>query len=415
MSIGMTTSQAAILIGYFTGTYPRATDTFIQREVQGLRARGIDVRTFSVRKSGVEHDVSDEILTEKTNTFYILPVNPVRLLISNIAALFEAPGAFLATLQLAWRTAQPGWRGMLWQIFYFQEAIVLAREMRRQQIQHLHNHLGDASGNVTLLACRLGGVGYSMTIHGPHIFFDPIHWALREKVKYCRFTACISHYCRSQMMLFADNEDWGRLVIVHCGVDQLLFKQSSVRPNARGLLYVGRLAVEKGVPVLLESLALLIAQGYDFELTLVGDGPDGDFLKTSAQNLGIADKVMFAGYANQEEVRSHLQRCDVFLLPSFAEGVPVSLMEAMACGVPVIATYVGGVAELVEDGETGLVVYPGDPISLKNAIARYANDHALRERVSRQGRDKVVAEFNIDTEVDKLAALFKQNVSGSTT
>lgn len=408
----MSEVQGGLRIGYFTNTYPRATDTFIQREVHGLRGRGFDVRTFSVRQSSADNNVSPEIREDRETTVYVLPVYPFRLLLLNLASLLTTPGRYFATLNLARKTTQPGLRGLLWQFFYFQEAVVLASELSRARIGHLHNHLGDSCGNVTLLACKLAAVGYSITFHGPHIFFDPTHWALREKLKHSRFTVCISHFCRSQLMLFTDQEDWEHLVIVHCGVDPTRYDFVEPRAGAGKLLYVGRLAVEKGIPVLFESLRMLRMEGCEFVLTLVGDGPDRQRLSEMACRMGIADRVVFAGFASQEGVRDYLRQSDIFILPSFAEGVPVSLMEAMACGVPVIATYVGGVVELVQDGETGQVVYPGDPISLKNAIVRYLKDAGLRERVSRQARDKVVAEFNLDLEIDKLAALFRDHMDG---
>ena len=407
-------SGTGLRIGYFTSIYPRATDTFIQREIRGLRARGFEVRTFAVRKSGPEHDVSAEIREEKRNTFFVLPAYPLRLLFANVGTFLRAPQRFLSTLFLAWTTARPGLRGIIYQFFYFQEAVILAGELRRQQIVHLHNHLGDVGGTVTLLACRLAEVGYSITIHGPHIFFDPTHWALREKLQYSRFIVCISHYCRSQMMLFTEQPDWSRLAIVHCGVDPARYQYVAPRAQARQLLYTGRLAAEKGLPVLIESLGRLKTRGYKFELTLVGDGPDRTELERLVQSTGLGSNVIFAGFAGQDEVLAYLQRSDILLLPSFAEGVPVSLMEAMACGLPVIATYVGGVVELVEHARTGQMVSAGDVQGLEQAIARYLDDGELRARVSRQGREKIVAEFNLGTELDKLAALFVQH-AGETT
>jgi glycosyltransferase involved in cell wall biosynthesis len=394
-------------IGYFTNTYPRATDTFIQREVIGLRERGFDVRTFSVHRTGSDHDVGPEVIAEKKNTTYLLPVNPLTLLLRTFSTFLASPANFLGTLGLALRTAQPGFKGRLWQLFYFLEAVLLARELRRQSIAHLHNHLGDASGTVAMLACRLAKVGYSITIHGPHIFFDPTHWALREKVKYARFIACISHYCKSQMMLFSDQADWSRLEIVHCGVDIQRFGFVAPRNSARKLLYTGRLAAEKGLPVLFDSLKMLKDSGYAFELTLIGDGPDRAMLEALARQLGIGDSVIFAGYASQDVVRDTLQQSDIFILPSFAEGVPVSLMEAMACGIPVIGTYVGGVVELIEPGRTGQVVPPADVASLRDAIAKYLEATEFRAQMSTQGREKIMADFNLDLEVDKLARLFR--------
>lgn len=394
-------------IGYFTGIYPRATDTFIQREVKGLRAQGIDVRTFSMRKVGPEHDVGPEVLEEKRNTSYLLPANPAGLLADNLAGFASSPVRYLKTLWLALRTAHPGWRGLLYQMFYFQEAVILARLLRRQGIAHLHNHLGDVSGTVAMLACALTGIGYSMTIHGPHIFFDPARWALREKVKYSRFIICISHHCKSQMMLFSDQGDWERFQIVHCGIDPKQFPYVEVRQRAKKLLYTGRLAAEKGLPVLFESLRLLDQQGYDYQLTLVGDGDARASLEELAQRMGIAGRLVFAGFASQSGVRDYLLQSDVFILPSFAEGVPVSLMEAMACGIPVIATHVGGIAELIDSGETGLLVPPSDSVTLRDAVASYLDDYDLRKKVSRQGREKVISDFSLDNEVAQLARLFR--------
>jgi glycosyltransferase involved in cell wall biosynthesis len=393
-------------IGYLTNHYPRATDTFIQREVAVLRERGFDVRTFSVRRPGAEHDVSAEVTAEKRGTHYLLPAALTRLIYANAAALVRTPQRYLAVLALAIATRRPGLGGLALQLAYFQEAVVLSLELRRQGITHLHNHGGDNSGTVTLLAGALTRVGYSITIHGPHIFFDPTHWALREKLRHARFIACISHYCRSQLMLFSDQADWDRLRIVRCGIDVERYPYAAVRQQVRQLFYAGRLAVEKGLPVLFESLRILLARGYDFQLTLAGDGDDRKRLEELARRLGIYERVAFAGYLGQERVREYLRQSDIFILPSFAEGVPVCLMEAMACGVPVLSTYVGGVAELVETGQTGLLVPAGDSSALSEAIVRYFDDFELRQRVSRLARQKIVASFNLDREVGRLAELF---------
>jgi glycosyltransferase involved in cell wall biosynthesis len=165
---------------------------------------------------------------------------------------------------------------------------------------------------------------------------------------------------------------------------------------------------------LFESLLQLANDGYDFELTIVGDGSDRQALEQLAQRLGIGPRLVFTGYLSQQDMQRHLQESDVFILPSFAEGVPVSLMEAMACGVPVLATHVGGVVELVEPGRTGLLVPPADSAALRDAIARYLDDFELRERVSRLGRDMVAKHFNLDTQINELARLFLASAENGT-
>lgn len=399
-------------IGYLTNHYPRATDTFIQREVAALRKRGFDVRTFSVRRPGSEHEVSAEVAAEKRGTHYLLPAKFSRIVYANVAAFIRSPRRYLGVLALALRTRRPGLRGFALQLAYFQEAVVLSLQLRRQGITHLHNHGGDNSGTVTLLASSMTQVGYSITIHGPHIFFDPTHWALREKLRYARFIACISYYCRSQLMLFSDQEDWDRLKIVRCGIDVEHYRYADVGQQVRRLFYAGRLAIEKGLPVLFESLRILQIRGYDLQLTLAGDGEDRERLQQLARQLGISQRLTFAGYLDQEQVREQLRQSDIFILPSLAEGVPVSLMEAMACGVPVLSTYVGGVAELVESEHTGLLVPAGDSNALSEAIVRYCDDFELRWRVSRLAREKIVAAFNLEHEVARLAELFLASAGG---
>lgn len=394
-------------IGYYLHTYPRATDTFIQREIAALRARGAELHTFAARQPDAMHEVAEEIIRERARTVYLLPVNPLRLLAANLAELLRHPGGYFGALRLAMRMSCGGWRIRMHQLFYFQEAVLLAGQLRRRGIEHLHNHFGDVGGTVTLLASRLARIGFSITVHGPHLFFDPMRWGLREKIHAARFIACISEYCRDQMMRHADPVDAARLAIIHCGIDLGSYSCRPVSERAARLLYAGRLASEKGLPVLFQALTELAAQGRAWQLTVLGDGPERARLEQMARELGLAERVRFEGYVSQAGVADHLREADVFVLPSLAEGVPVSLMEAMASGVPVVATRVGGVAELVEDGESGLLVPPSDAPALQAALLRYLDDAALRRRIARAGRLLVEQRFSLETEVDKLRDLFR--------
>ncbi len=393
-------------IAYFTNTYPRATDTFIRREVIGLRKRGFDVHTYSVRKTGSDHDVDNEVIQEKKNTHYLLPFNLVQVILNAFGLFFSQPKNFIATKWLMWKTARPGIKGHFLQIVYFFEAIALAKKLRDDKIDHLHNHLGDNSGNVTLLAAKLAGIPFSISIHGPHIFFDGLHWALDKKTEHSKFIATIGHFCTSQMMLYADIAHWSKFNIVRCGVDLNQFDYQAPQGQAKRLVYVGRLSAEKGLPILFDSLSMLKTQNIDVALTVLGDGEDRQKLERLCKKNGIDDRVHFAGFVDQTTIASTLRESDIFVLPSFAEGIPVALMEAMAMGIPVIATYVGGVTELVINGETGLVVSPSDPKGLAAAIARYESSPELCKQVAEKAREKVATEFNIEDQVDKLAQLF---------
>jgi len=440
-------------VAYVTGEYPRATDTFIQREVAGLRARGIEVETFSVRKPGDEQIVGIEQAQERQRTTYLLPTNPLTLLKSHCRLLARSPKNYLKGCKLAWESRQQtGFQGILYQLFYFAEAGILAYQLNQSQTQHLHNHFGSSSGSVAMLAAELGGFSYSFTLHGSYIFFEPYRWRLDTKIEKALFVSCISHFCRSQGMMFAAPEHWSKMHVIHCGIDPNLFQQvmpagqaaqlNSVREDpaqgnpAQGnpvydarsdlshqldseakpgenLLYVGRLAAGKGLPMLFESLVALKSSHPNCRLTVVGDGPDRHNLETLVDAMALGDRVTFAGYQSQSDVRRYLTQVDIFILPSFSEGVPVVLMEAMAAGVPVIATRVGGIGELVDDGINGYLAIPGDSQSLTQHLDTLLKDPQRRAEFGAKGRDKVAQEFNIYSEVERLYKVLKAAKAGT--
>ncbi|NEO88220.1 MAG: glycosyltransferase family 4 protein [Spirulina sp. SIO3F2] len=389
-------------IAYLTGTYPRATDTFIQREIFALRDRGVEVFTFGVRAPNPEHLVGPEQREEHKRTFYILPPTPGKLLGSHLSLLMRSPGRYLSGVKLAWQTSQAGLRGFLYQMFYFLEAGILAHEIQRQKIQHLHNHLGDSSCSVAMLAAEVGDFSFSFTLHGPYIFYNPYFWRLDTKILKAKFVSCISYFCRSQAMFFVPLAAWDKLKIVHCGVEPELFNPVEHQGEGNRLLYVGRLSAAKGLPVLLESLVSLRSQFPQLQLTVVGDGEDRAELEALTQELGLAGMVNYVGYKSQTEVREVMQQTDVFVLPSFAEGVPVALMEAMAAQVPVVTTRIAGISELVDDGVSGYLVPPGSKTALREAIANLVAKPERRNSFGQAGRAKVEREFDVRLEANRL-------------
>ena len=389
-------------IAYLTGEYPRATDTFIQREVANLRSMGADVHTFSIRRTSDEHIVGEEQKIERDRTFYILPPNIINLVVAHLSLLLVSPKKYLETIKLAFTTSQPGLKGTFYQFFYFLEAGIVAKQVKQRQIEHLHNHIAEASGTVAMLAAKMGGFSYSFTLHGPYIFFKPYQWRLDEKIKRALFVCCISNYARSQGMIFAPTEKWNRMHIIHCGVEPALFDMVSHQQPGKRLLYVGRIAAAKGLPILLESLAILKIQHPEILLTVVGDGSDRKDLEAMTVKLGLSQNVDFVGYKSQTEVREYFQQTDVFVMSSFAEGIPVVLMEAMAAGVPVVATQIAGISELVEDSISGYLVPPGDSNFLTIRIAQLLKDCELRAKFGTAGRAKVEKDFNIQHEAARL-------------
>lgn len=394
-------------IAYLAGEYPAVSHTFILREVAALRGQGIDILTCSIRRTGPEHHRGPAEKAEAASTFNVLQAakNPQSLVGAQIRAL-KTPGVYLRTLRKAWAMRGPGVRASVYQLFYFLEATVLAQHLKAQGVTHLHSHFAQASGTVALLAARLAGIPFSFTLHGPADFTDPKLWRLDAKIADAVFVSCISHFCRSQGMLASPVEHWSKLQIVHCGVEPDRY----VAPPAsgKGLLFVGRLAAAKGVPVLIDAMPQILAAHPDAYLTLIGDGPDRAKLQAQVQRLRLSDAVRFAGYQNQDEVAQALSHSAIFVLPSFAEGVPVVLMEAMAARRPVVATRIAGIPELVEDGLAGRIVPPGDGVALATAVCDILDNPDRSAAMGRAGRQKVEADFNIAREAEKLAALFRK-------
>ncbi|MEL6312437.1 MAG: glycosyltransferase family 4 protein [Pseudomonadota bacterium] len=399
-------------IAYLTGQYPRATDTFIQREVSALRALGHEVVTASVRATEAAHHVGPEQKAEYAATFQVMNAakNPLRLIGAHLDALLRNPKGWFSALKLAVRTRPPGLKAGLWQLFYFLEAGVLAQHLRAKGVVHLHNHFADSSCSVAMLTSRISGIPFSVTMHGPGIFFEPKHWRIDEKIAQAAFFACISHFCRSQGMLFSDPKHWEKLKIVHCGVSPEMYGQDPDRGYKKRLLFIGRLDEVKGVPLLLKSFGELIKTHPEAELHIVGDGPARALLEGQAKGLGEA--VRFLGYRSQQEVAEILKETDTLILPSFAEGVPVVLMEAMAARLPVVTTQVGGIGELVEDSVSGFICPPGDLVTLTARIDTLLSDAALCAKMGAEGQAKVAAEFNSPHEARWLSQIIEGSLKG---
>jgi glycosyltransferase involved in cell wall biosynthesis len=396
-------------VAYLTGDYPKVSHTFILREVQAVRAAGVPVITCSIRRPPASEFKGAEEQQARAETFYVIAAakNPLTLLKAHGRALARSPGSWFSTLALAIRMRSPGLKAFLWQLFYFLEAGVLADHLRAQNARHLHNHFGNSSCSVAVLAAKLAGIPFSFTEHGPAIFFEVDRWSLPEKIARATFVVAITHFCRSQLMLFSDPSHWGKIAIVHCGLDPALYHRTSPAFGKR-VAFVGRLDPVKGALLLIEAMAEVLKTHSDATLTLAGDGPARAPAEARAQALGIAAKVHFAGFMTQPQVADLLANSDMLVLPSFAEGLPVVYMEALASRIPVVASRVAGVQELVEDGVTGFAVPPGDVATLADRMMRLMADPDLSARMGEAGRKAVEREHDIAREGAWLADLFRQ-------
>jgi colanic acid/amylovoran biosynthesis glycosyltransferase len=398
-------------VGVVCSRYPAVSHTFIQREVRQLRAQGARVDTFAIRRAAERDALSPADREELRSTFAILPPGP-RLAAAHGKALARAPLAWLRTLLRALSLSPGTPRGTLWQIFYFAEAVILWRELHRRGIRHVHAHFADVASDVALLATELGnrsdggGWTWSLGFHGPAQLYGVREARLAAKVSDAAFVACVSDHLRSQLMMFSEPREWPKLQLVRTGVDPSQFAPNGDPAGPGRILTVARLVRGKGLDVLLDSLALLVGRGVVAETVVVGDGPDRERLVARASDLGLAGQVHFAGAVGQDRIRDHYARASMFCLPSFSEGVPVVLMEAMATGLPVVASRITGVPELVDDGRSGLLVPPGRADALADALEHLLRaTPAEREALGSAGRERVASQFNAQRGAERLLEL----------
>jgi colanic acid/amylovoran biosynthesis glycosyltransferase len=402
-------------IGYLTDQYPATSHTFVQREVLALRACGVDVRTFSIHRAGADHVHSRADRQELETTYSLLPVRIGHLVRAHLTAVVRHPRPYVQTVADAIRLPAAGFRGRLWQLFYLAEAILLWWRCRPLGIRHVHAHFASPGADVAHLFGRFArrtadGASWSFTAHGADIAGADAR-VLAAKVRDADFVVCISDYGRSQLMALVEEQHWDRIHVVRCGVDLASYCASGT-PSANGVptvLAVGRLVPLKGHAVLLEAISLLNGAGEPIRATIIGDGPRRAALEQRARVLGIADHVRFTGTVGQDEIGAYYERADVFCLPSFIEGIPVVLLEAMASGVPVVASRITGIPELVEDGTSGLLVPPGRSDLLAQALHSLLADVGRRAELAAAARRRVALEYELTASAQRLLALMQQH------
>lgn len=395
-------------IAYLVNQYPKISHTFVRREIAALLAKGVQVVRYSIRKSP-ETLVDPRDQAEALQTHVLLGGTKVRALAALLTTTFTRPLRFLRALLTTIRLARRSERGLFRHFAYLAEACLLSRLLARQAIHHLHAHFGTNSATVAMLTCELGNISFSFTAHGPEEFDQAAQWSLAEKIEKAVFVVGVSHFGRSQLYRQCDHRLWGKIHVVHCGVDgDLLDLDTSPVPHARKLVSIGRLSRQKGQLLLVEALGQLRRQGLHVQLDFVGDGELRPQLERVIAEQGLSDSVKITGWADGETVRRILDACSAFVLPSFAEGLPVVIMEAMARGRPVLSTYVAGIPELVQPGENGWLVPAGSADALANAVREVVTTpFEILTEMGRRGRARVAEQHDIRRIGQRLAILMQ--------
>ncbi|MFZ2450469.1 MAG: glycosyltransferase family 4 protein [Methylovulum miyakonense] len=400
-------------IAYLVSQYPAYSHTFILREVLQLRQFGVDIAVASINAPDRPFDKLTEVeRTEAEQTFYVKAQGMAKAAAALGKTLATQPAGLLRGLKHAFKLG--GWdiKRLLYHGFYLLEAVLVGQWMRSKNLSHLHVHFATPAASVGMLVKTVFGTSFSFTVHGPDEFYDAAGYNLPEKILAADFIFCISHYARSQVMKLSPVQAWAKLDVCRLGVDPERFTPTpKIKVNCQcELLCVGRLTSAKGQAILLEAVAALQRQQVPVRLTLVGMGPDGQSLKAYAGQLGISGQVRFTGAVDQDHILGYYQTADIFVLPSFAEGLPVVLMEAMAMEIPCITTAITGVPELIQNGEDGLLVAASDCEGLTAAIRRLASDPDLRRTIGQAGRNKVLAEYDLHKNTRHLFAMLDKRL-----
>jgi colanic acid/amylovoran biosynthesis glycosyltransferase len=397
-----------VRIAYVVNQYPRTSHSFIRREIEALERKGLEVLRFSLRPLR-EPLASDADRKEVARTRVVLDAGVAGHALALAAVAVRRPAALARAMGIAVALGWRSDRGVLRHLVYLAEACVLARWLRAADVDHLHAHFGTNSAAVALLCHAVGGPKFSFTVHGPEEFDRPELLRLREKVRRAGFVVAISNFARSQLFRWTRHEDWHKVHVVRCGLGADLLRAAlSPVPADPRLVCVARISEQKGHLLLVEAAARLAAEGLRFEIVLAGDGPLRGTVEDVVRRSGLERHVRFAGWIGSDEVREAIVSSRALVLPSFAEGLPVVITEALALGRPVITTAIAGIPEIVQPGVTGWVVPAGDVDALARAMraALEASTDELGE-MGRAGAAFVARHHDAGRETEILARLFR--------
>jgi glycosyltransferase involved in cell wall biosynthesis len=395
-------------IAYLVNHYPAVSHSFIRREILALEAQGVRIERLALR--GWDTPLADPLdLAERDRTRFVLRGGIASLFGAALRELVAHPGLTIAAARQALRMVRGSDRSWPYHAVYLAEACVAAQWLRASGVRHVHAHFGTNSAEVAMLAAPLAGATYSFTVHGPDEFDRPHAIGLAAKIRGAAFVVGISSFTRSQLFRWVGVDQWPKVHVVHCGLDAAFHAGEPVRSDgALRLVCVGRISEQKGHLLLLGAMRTVFDRGLRFELVIAGDGELRGEVEALIRRLSLQDHVRITGWIGSEQVRRELLGARALVLPSFAEGLPVVIMEAMALRRPVITTYVAGIPELVKHAENGWLVPAGDVDALADAMtACLSADPASLDRMGDAARDRVLVRHDADVEAAKLAALFR--------
>jgi glycosyltransferase involved in cell wall biosynthesis len=383
-------------LAYVMTHYPRVALTFIAGEIDEVEQRGGNVFPIVMNAPSPADVATDEARQRQKKSLY-LKASPGRIAAAVLTSFMRHPIKMAALVVKAIRSAKSDLRLMARRLVHLAYAALTAQHCNKHGIRHLHAQFGLAPATIAWFSASIlsfprgAACTWSFTIHGFQDFVDEADARLDLKARSASFVICISDFTRSQLCRVAEPNLWKQFHVVRCGIDLAAFPTREFRPMRAvpRIVILGRLSPEKGHGILLEAARQLACEGIIVEIEIIGDGPFAETIRQQELALGLQGRVTYDGELLPDEVARRLADADLFCMASFSEGLPISIMEAMAVGVPVVTTWIGGIPELAVNEVTALTVPPGNSDALAAAIKRLVSDPALCEVLVTNARMKV--------------------------
>jgi colanic acid/amylovoran biosynthesis glycosyltransferase len=407
-------SKFTVKVAYIMTHYPRVALTYIAGEIDEVERNGGEIFPI-VMNLPAQGDLSTDEARDRQRRSVYLKASPLRVAVTTIGAILAHPIKMARLAFSAVRSARSDVGLMGRRLVHLSYGALAAQHCREQGIRHMHAQFGLAPATIAWFACQILNFDrrpastWSFTIHGFHDFVNETESRLDLKAASAAFVICVSDFTKSQLCRVTDPHYWDRFHVLRCGIDLAAFPLRNPRPQRKvpRIAIVGRLSPEKGHRILLDAVRKLADQNAAVEVDIIGDGPSADAIRRQAAELGIEKRVFFAGELLPDEVSRRLADADIFCMASFAEGLPISIMEAMAVGVPVVTTWIGGIPELAINGVTALTVPPGNSDALAIAIKQLMTDETLRERLVVAARAAVERMHSREVSGAELAGMYR--------
>lgn len=398
-------------IAYLVNQYPFISHSFIRREIQALEHLGINILRISIR-STISQLIDETDKNEFSKTSVILETPVIRWTICILRILLAHPFRFCKAVSHAVKLGFKSQRGIIRHFIYLAEACILKRILETSQINHLHAHFGTNPATVAFLCRILGGPPYSFSVHGPEEFDNPMGLSLKEKIIHADFVIAVCNYGKSQLMRQCHFRHWSKIHVVHCTVDaSFLNSERMPVPDNHRMVCIGRLSEQKGHLILIDALKQLENLGIEFEMVFIGDGAMRGVIENHINELKLNGHIRVTGWMKSDDIIRLVRQSRAVVQPSFAEGLPVVIMEAFAVSRPVVSTFIAGIPELVENNVNGYLVPAGSSTALVYALRRILTDDVKTlQRMGQNGYTTVQTNYNSLKEAEKLKELFMGNL-----